>query len=79
VALYDDTTCSNLVGDVNPPTVGETVLPFDPGLGIASGSGLSMITNGSVAAEVYTDGYAVPPGQVPVAAPASRTRSPQLR
>jgi hypothetical protein len=80
VALYDDTTCSDLIGDVNPPTVGETVLPFDPGLGIAAGSGLSMITNGSVAAEVYTDGYSVPSNQVPAApAGATRTRSPQMR
>jgi hypothetical protein len=78
VALYDDTTCSDLVADVNPPTVGETVLPFDPGLGIAAGSALSMVTNGSVAAEVYTDGYSVPSNQVPAApAGAARTESPQ--
>jgi hypothetical protein len=80
VALYDDTTCSDLIADVNPPTIGETVLPFDPGLAIAAGSALSMITNGSVAAEVYTDGYSVPANQVPAApAAATRTRTPQLR
>jgi hypothetical protein len=80
VALYNDTTCSNLVADVNPATIGETVLPFDPGLGVAAGSALSAITNGSVAAEVYTDGYSVPSNQVPATpAAATRTHSPQLR
>jgi hypothetical protein len=79
VALYDDTTCSDLIADVNPPTIGETVLPFDPGVGIPAGSSLSMVTNGSVAAEVYTDGYSVPSNQVPAThAAATRTRSPQM-
>lgn len=38
----------------------------------AAGSGLSVLTNGSVAAEVYTDGYSVPANQVPPA-PATST------
>jgi hypothetical protein len=73
VAFYNDTGCFNLVADANPATVGETVLPFDPGLGIRVGSVLSVVVGGSVAAEVYTDGYAVPPGQVP-ATPAGANR-----
>ena len=76
VSLYSDNTCSSLVGDVNPATVGETVLPLDPGLGIPAGSGLSVLVGGSVGAEVYTDGYAVPSGQGPAApaAPAGANR-----
>jgi hypothetical protein len=53
------------VADVNPATVGETVLPFDPGLGIKAGSGLSGFVDGTVQAEVYTDGYSVPSAAVP--------------
>jgi hypothetical protein len=80
IAIYSDSTCSTLVGDVNPSTVGETVLPFDPGLGIAASSSLSIVAQGSVAAEVYTDGYSVPPGQVPALATApNQTRPPQQR
>jgi hypothetical protein len=71
VSVYADTVCANLVGDVNAGTVGETVLPFDPGLGIPAGSGLSVVVGGSVGAEVYTDGYAVPANQVPAALPAA--------
>jgi hypothetical protein len=78
VSLYSDTVCANLVGDVNPGTVGETVLPFDPGLGVQAGSGLSVLVGGSVGTEVYTDGYAVPPGQVPAAeAATNRVQLPQ--
>jgi hypothetical protein len=77
VAVYSDATCSTLVGDVNPSTVGETVLPFDPGLGIAANSGLSITAQGSVAAEAFTDGYSVPASQVPaVGAALSHTGPP---
>lgn len=69
VAIYAGIGCSgSQVADVNPSTVGETVLPFDPGLGIPANSGLSAFVNGSVQAEVYTDGYAVGSTLVPSSA-----------
>jgi hypothetical protein len=79
--IFGDTTCTSQVGDVNPATVGETVLPFDPGLGIKAGSGLSARANGMVEAEVYTDGYAVASGSVPTApaAPAAPGKAQGLQ
>jgi hypothetical protein len=66
VLIYTGVNCDGfLVGDVNPATVGETVLPFDPGLGIKAGSGLSGFADGTVQAEAYTDGYSVPSAAVP--------------
>ena len=67
VAIYADTSCSTLVADVYPPTIGETTLPFDPGLGIPAKSGLSVVVAGSIQADVYMDGYSVPSGSVPAA------------
>jgi hypothetical protein len=66
VNIYDGTKCSlaALVADVNPATVGETTLPFDPGLGVPANSGLSTFVGGSVEAEIYTEGYSVAPSQV---------------
>lgn len=68
IALYGDSTCTTQVGDVNPATVGETTLPFDPGLAIPAGSGMSARALGTVEAEVYTDAFAVPASAVPAAA-----------
>jgi hypothetical protein len=69
IAIYTGAHCDgSQVADVNPATVGETVLPFDPGLGIKAGSGLSGFADGTVQAEVYTDGYSVPSGAVPTGA-----------
>jgi hypothetical protein len=75
VLVYTGAQCDGfLVGDVNPAMVGETVLPFDPGLGIPAGSGLSGFADGTVQAEVYTDGYSVPSATVP-ATPAGQSRT----
>jgi hypothetical protein len=66
--IFTGTTCEEggvAIGDVNPPTVGVTTLPFDPGLGVPAKSGLSAFANGSVDAEIYVDGYSVPSSQVP--------------
>jgi hypothetical protein len=67
IAIYDSADCSGSteVADVNPPTVGETIVPFDPGLGVPANSVLSADVGGSVAAQVYTDGYSVASSQVP--------------
>jgi hypothetical protein len=66
VELFRGASCNiSLVGEVNPPTVGQTVVPFDPGLGIPSGSALSAIVVGSVRAAVWTDAYTVSAGSVP--------------
>jgi hypothetical protein len=58
-------TSPTLVGDVNPPTVGQFVVPFDPGLGIPAGSVLSAICFGKLACEVYVDGFVVASDVVP--------------
>ena len=78
VSVFTGAHCDgSQVADVNPATVGETVLPFDPGLGIKAGSGLSGFASGTVQAEVYTDGYSVPSSTVPASAVTqSRTRPP---
>jgi hypothetical protein len=68
VLVFRDKTCTSPVADVNPATVGETVMPFDPGLGISANSGLSARLSGAVEAEVYTDAYSVSSGAVPSAA-----------
>jgi hypothetical protein len=68
-------TCLNQIADVIPATVGDTVLPFDPGLGIPAKSGLSVLVTGSPQAEVYTDGYSVSAGSVPAAA-ATASKAP---
>jgi hypothetical protein len=65
LVIFNDSTCTNQVADVNPATVGETVLPFDPGLGIRANSGISARATGSVEAEAYVDAYSVPSASVP--------------
>jgi len=75
VALYSAPNCNDLVGDMNPATVGETTIPFDPGLAIPVGSAMSARAFGAVEAEGYTDAFAVPASAVPaVRTPAARPR-----
>jgi hypothetical protein len=76
IVIYSDNSCTNQVADVNPATVGETVLPFDPGLGIPVGSGISARATGSVEAEAYVDGYSVSATSVPAASPATTSQPP---
>jgi hypothetical protein len=68
VEIFSGTGCNTFVGDVNPATVGETVLPFDPGLAVPAGSGLSAAAGGGVQAEAYVDAYQVPASAVPAGA-----------
>jgi hypothetical protein len=51
--------CGAPVANVNPPGVGPTVLPFQPGLVVPAGSSLSAQALGGVQAEVYAYGYLV--------------------
>jgi hypothetical protein len=67
IELFQGGSCVTLIGDVNPSSVGQIVVPFDPGVGVPSGSSLSALVTGSVKAETYTDGYLVPSAQVPAA------------
>jgi hypothetical protein len=46
-------------GDVNPQTLGQNTVTFDPGLAIPSGGGLYAEAVGSIAAEAFSDGYTV--------------------
>jgi hypothetical protein len=55
----DVSSCSTQVADVNPPSVGATVLPFQPGLVVPAGSNLSAFVSGALQAEVYAYGYLV--------------------
>jgi hypothetical protein len=63
-----DANCNTptaVVDDINPATLGVTVLPFEPGLAISSGKALCALEQGSVHAEVFVFGYTVPAGAVP--------------
>lgn len=78
VRVFSDPSCQTAVADVNPSGVGQTLVPFEPGVGIAAGSQLSAIVSGSVEAEAYTDGYAVAQSVVPARPQArGRTQRPQ--
>ena len=72
IGIFADTTCqlADLVGDVDLPTIGQTVVPFDPGLGIKAGSAISVKVwpTTSDIAEAFLDGYTVPSSQVPSSA-----------
>jgi hypothetical protein len=67
VAIYADSTCTSEVGDVNPATVGQTTISFDPGLAIPAGSAVSasIPPHASVRAEEYVDGYTIVSTAVP--------------
>jgi hypothetical protein len=66
VEFFRGASCNtSLVGEVNPATVGQTVMPFDPGLGVPNGYALSAIVAGSIKAAVWTDAYTVSASSVP--------------
>jgi hypothetical protein len=73
VDIFAGNACGILVADVNPPGVGVTLWPFDPGVAIPAGSSLSVNVAGAVQAEVYADGYTVPAAAVPATLPAHTT------
>jgi hypothetical protein len=68
VGIFANASCNYPdVAEVNPATVGQTMVPFDPGLAIPNGSSLSVLVGGSVGVAVYVDGYQVPSAVAPEA------------
>jgi hypothetical protein len=63
ILIYVDKKCATDVGTVNPPGIGLTVVPFDPGVGLRAG--MSVQVFGSIIADIYVDGYLVPASSVP--------------
>jgi hypothetical protein len=78
VEVLTGTTCSvlKLISDVNPSTIGVTELPFDPGVGVPAGSGVSIVVSGWVQAEAYGFGYAVQSSAVPPSAARAQAPAP---
>jgi hypothetical protein len=77
VEVFNGPNCTNLIADVNPPGIGVTDLPFDPGVGVAAGSELSVLASGSVQAEAYAFGYAVSASAVPKSSTSGTAQLPQ--
>jgi hypothetical protein len=48
------------VSQINPPTVGQYVVPFDPGLALTPGSVLEAECTGAAVCQAYVDGFLVP-------------------
>lgn len=63
--MVGDCSLGHMVGDVNPPGVGPSIVTFDPGIGIPPGVHLYASTQGGVAGEAYVDGYRVAASAVP--------------
>jgi len=64
---------------VNPGSLGETDIPFTPGLAVPAGDALCGAANGSIIPEVSVTGYTVPSSEVP-AGPLHHVRAlPQQR
>jgi hypothetical protein len=52
-------------GQINSPTVGQYVVPFDPGLGIPTGSVLGAKCIGALQCQAFVDGFVVAAAEVP--------------
>ncbi len=65
-SIYTGPDCgvSNIIGDDNPATVGDSSITFGPGFAVAKGKRLSVYFSGSIGAEVYLYGYKVPAADV---------------
>jgi hypothetical protein len=72
--FYVGTSCSGVIGSINPPGIGIDSLSFEPGLVVPSGQSLWMIKGGSISSEIFGTGYSIPsvwgPPSVPVRSPA---------
>jgi xanthosine utilization system XapX-like protein len=80
VLVYDGAGCSGtVISDVNPGSVGVTVVPFTPGIGIAPLGAISAEAFSSVQAEIYALGYTVPPADVPSSTAVVGSSSPPQR
>jgi hypothetical protein len=78
--LLDSGTCSSLTAALdiaNPGGVGVTDLSFDPGLGIPAGSALSIVSGGSVEADVSAFGYSTSASNVPAVTESTAGVPPQ--
>jgi hypothetical protein len=58
--------CVGIVADINPPSIGQYVVNFDPGLALPDGAVLSAGVATGVGAEAFVDGYLVSPSVVPL-------------
>jgi hypothetical protein len=66
VVIYTGPDCTGpAVGLVTPSSIGQTIVPFDPGLGIPANSALSAEAFDGVKAVAFVDGFTVAPGVVP--------------
>ncbi len=75
VFANSDCAAGGLVADLNPPGLGQIVVPFDLGVGIPASSAMAVRVYGtSIWSDVYVDGYTVAPNQVPAAAKITRAR-----
>jgi hypothetical protein len=79
VALYADSACLTVVGDVNPGALGQTIVSFDPGVSIPQGSAMYASLSGAVQAETYVDGYSVDPTVAPSANVTAPPKGPHQR
>jgi hypothetical protein len=72
-----NSSCLNVIGPyvhaVNPGSVGETDLQFNPGLAVPSGDALCADNGDGVQAEATAIGYTAPAASVPTAPAASGT------
>jgi hypothetical protein len=65
VVLFTGSTCTTQVARVNPPGLGLTVIPFDPGLAFKAPTRLFVSASGGLEADVTADGYLVPATELP--------------
>jgi hypothetical protein len=67
------------VGSVTPATTGTTTIPFEPGIPIKSGEGVSVYVqgtaSGTVTARIHLLGYTMPASAVPASAAARTARA----
>jgi hypothetical protein len=61
----DEGQVGSYLQEVNPGSVGETDIPFNPGLAIPAGDALFALTFNGLDAGVSVTGYTVPSSEVP--------------
>ena len=79
VGILVGTNCSNgrIVAFVNPPGIGLTVIPLDPGVGVPAGQSLWAQAVG-ISVDVSGTGYTVSAATVPASAAVSGPQTPGL-
>jgi hypothetical protein len=61
----DEGQVGSYLQEVNPGSVGETDIPFNPGLAVPAGDALCALTFNGLDADVSVTGYTVPSSEVP--------------